>query len=249
MANIGSKVLLCHIDDPSVTVITAAAGTAGATWMSDADAGDTDFVKAVAAGKGLHYKGILAATDDNMIEFTGNELMFFGQEGHAMAEVLVQFSGITNIAFNFGFNDDAEEDTGLPAELSSAGAWTSNASTFVGITWDTDYTTNNNLHCFWVNGDSDTSTTLANLRLTGITPTAAKWLYMKVEIQDRGSGNGVRATFLAVDHNGRSFERSFNTSVDRTTPLCWYFAAEERDNTGRNIFLRNCNWEQTIPNM
>ena len=248
MANIGSKGILRHIDDPSVTVIAAAA-TTGVTWSSDADSGDTDFLRAVEAGKGLHYKGVLAATDDNMIEFASNNLLFAGQEGHAMVEVLLQFSGITNLAFNFGFNDDVEEDTGLPAELSSAGAWTSNASTFIGITWDTDYTTNNNLHCFWVDGDADTATSLADLRMTGITPTAAKWLYMKVELQDRGSGSGVRATLLAVDHNGRSFERVFNTSITRSTPLCWYFAAENRGDTGRNIFLRSCNWEQSIHNM
>ena len=77
-------------------------------------------------------------------------------------------------------------------------------------------------------------------------PTASKWLYLKVEMQDRGSGNGVRATFLATDHNGRSVEKVFNTTVDRTTPMCFYFALEARASSQRNCYIKLPAWEQTI---
>lgn len=247
MANVGSKGILRHIDDPSVTVI-AAATAGGVTWVSDADTSDTDFVKAVAAGKGLHYAGALHATDNNMIEFCGNNLQFCGQEGHAAVEVLVQFDDVSDLAFNFGFNDEVEDSGNtLPIELATA-TFTSNASAFVGFVYDDD-ATNTDLHAFWVNGDSDTETAIADLRFTGMGLTAAKWLYLKVEIQDRGSGNGVRATLLAVDHNGRSMEKVFNTTVSRATPLCWHFTAENRAATAHNIYLRHCNWEQTVADM
>jgi len=84
--------------------------------------------------------------------------------------------------------------------------------------------------------------------MKGMAPTASKWLYLKVEMQDRGSGKGVRATFLAVDHLGRSMEKVFDTSIDRDCQMCYYFACESRG-SANSIYLRQCNWEQTIANM
>ena len=85
--------------------------------------------------------------------------------------------------------------------------------------------------------------------MVGMAPTNAKWLYMKVEMQDRGSGKGVRATFLAVDHTGKSVEKVFNTSVDRDLPLNYYLGVENRSASVHNIYIRCPSWEQTISDM
>lgn len=254
MANIGSKGILKHIDDPSVTVIAAAVAT-GVTWVSDADGSDTDFVRAVEAGKGLHYKGVLAATNDNKIEFASNNLLFAAQEGHAAIEILVQFSVMTDIGFSFGFNDEVE-DTSANMPMTNVGTTiAANSTAFVGLIYDDDSTDPDHLYCVWVNGgnvgqtDSQGRVNGELIEMEGMAPTAAKWFYMKVEMQDRGSGNGARATFLAIDHNGRSVEKVFNTSITRSTPLCFHFATQNKDATGRNIFIRSPNWEQSIPNM
>jgi hypothetical protein len=86
--------------------------------------------------------------------------------------------------------------------------------------------------------------------MNGMAPTAAQWLYMKVEMQDRGSGNGVHATFLAVDHTGKSVCKEFNTSVDRDCPLCFYFGVENRSGSATpSIYIKSPNWKQTIADM
>jgi len=114
--------------------------------------------------------------------------------------------------------------------------------------------TNDELHCYWIDDasvgmtDADSSVDGTAVRMRGMAPTASKWLYLKVEMQDRGSGNGVRATFLAVDHLGRSMEKVFNTSVDRDCLLCYYLGVESRG-TASTFYIRNANWEQSIPNM
>lgn len=247
MANVGSRGSLVHIDDPEVSEVNATAG-AGVTWALSSDTSDTAFAKAVAVGKGLHYTGATAATNNNLIEFCGNDLVFSGQEGYNAVEVLLQLDDVSNIAFNFGFNDDVQDGGNtLPAELSGT-TWTTTASTFLGFVYDTD-ATNDELHVMWVDDDSDTSTAIADLRMKGMAPTAAKWLYMKVEIQDRGSGNGVRATLLAVDHNGKSVEKVFNTTVDRDVGLCYYLGIENRSASVHNAYIKHCNWEQTTADM
>lgn len=254
MANIGSKGILRHIDDPSVTVIADAVG-AGVTWMSDADGSDTNFLKAVEVGKGLHYKGVLAATNDNKIEFAGNNLQFTAQEGHSAIELMVQFSSMADIGFSFGFNDEVEDSSGNMPMTNVSTTIAANSAAFVGLIYDDDSDDPDNLYCVWVNGgtvgQTDSTGKIAGkyIKMDGMVPTAAKWFYMKVEIQDRGSGNGARATFLAIDHNGRSVEKTFNTSITRSTPLCFHFAAQNKDATGRNIFIRCPNWEQSIPDM
>ena len=115
--------------------------------------------------------------------------------------------------------------------------------------------TNEELHCYWADdnvlgmADADSSVDGQTVRMRGIAPTASKWLYMKVEMQDRGSGLGVRATFLAVTHTGASVERVFNTSGDRDVALCYYVCAENRDTGTPDVYIKGTNWEQTIPNM
>ncbi len=252
MANVGSVGILKHIDDPSVTVI-ADASAAGVTWVSDSTGSGTDFVKAVAAGKGLHYAGALTAVDNELEEFNGNNLQFAAQEGHSSVEIIVQFSTIADLAFCFGFNDVAEEGN-MPMELTGT-TISANAGTFVGLLYDDDSTDPDNLYCVWVDGDTvgqTDSTGSVNgqaIKMSGIAPTAAQWFYMKVSMQDRGSGNGARVTFMATDHLGRSVEKVFNTTVTRSTPLCFSYAVENRDATARNLYIRFPNWEQDTPDM
>jgi len=250
MANAGSRGFYEHIDDPAVSVIAAAAAT-GTTWVADSTNGATDFSRAVAAGKGLHYAAASDITDNDMQEICSNNLIFTGQEGFSYAEILLQFDSIDDVAFNFGFHDTVEEvaDGGtLPVELSGT-TWTSTGSAFLGFVYDVD-ADNDDLHCFWVNGDVDTTTAIANLRMNGMTLTADQWLYLRVEMQDRGSGKGVRATFLAVDHNGKSVEKVFDTTVSRSTQLCYHFSFENRANAAAtNCYIKGLNFGQTTADM
>lgn len=252
MANVGSMGILRHIDDPSVTVIAAATAT-GVTWVSDAGGAATDFVKAVVAGKGLHYKGVMDASDNSLLEFCGNNTHFYAQEGHCEVEILIQFSAPTTHSFNFGFNDTVE-DGNLPIDLSGT-TLTKTAAEYCGFVYDGTDATNKNLHCVWVNGDTigqsdaDGKIEGQEIRMRGIGPTAAQWMYLKLSLDDRGSGNGARATFLAVDHTGISIEKVFNTTVSRSTGLVYHLAIENRTDDGGNVFIKHCNWAQTIPDM
>ena len=250
MANAGSKGFYEHIDDPMVATIDAAA-SADTTWVADSTNGATDFCRAVAAGKGLHYYSTSDTTDNDMQEICSNLLIFTGQEGYSYVEILAQFNSVDDMAFNFGFHDTVEEvaDGGtLPVELDGT-TWTSTGSTFLGFVYDVD-ATNDDLHCFWVDDDVDTTTAIADLRMNGLKPVVNQWLYMRVEMQDRGSGNGVRATFLAVDHNGRSYSKEFNTSVDRDCPLCYHFSFENRANAGATTcYIKHLNYGQTTADM
>lgn len=254
MANVGSIGIFKHIDDPSVTVIATDTVATGTAWVTTTDGG-TVLGRAVAAGRGVHYAGATNSSSGSMTEFVGNNTIFTGQEGHSAVEILVQLTEIDSMALNFGFNDEVLETGGsssLPMEISSA-AITANSASFIGFVYDTD-ADNDELHCLWVDdgvvgmSDADSSVDGKPVRMKGMAPTSSKWLYLKVEMQDMGSGKGVRATFLAVDHLGRSMEKVFNTSVDRDVQMCYYLAIESRG-SANSIYLRNCNFEQTIADM
>lgn len=250
MPNMGSKGMWEHIDDPMVTTIDTAA-SADTTWVAESTNGATDFSRAVAAGKGLHYTSISDTTDDDMQEFCSNNLLITGQEGQSYVEILMQLNSVDDVAFNFGLNDtvaEVSDGATLPVELADT-TWTSTATTFIGFVYDVD-ATNDELHCFWVDDDVDATTAIADLRMNGMAPTASKWLYMRLDIQDRGSSNGVRATFLAVDQNGRSVEKVFNTTVDRDVPLCYHFSFENRANAvATTCYIKHCNLGQSTANM
>lgn len=259
MANIGSIGILEHIDDPMITVIGDAGDSvsnmAGYTWVSDSAGSHADFIRAVAAGKGLHYIGVMAASDDNVVlEFASSGLYFTAQEGHCAVEILIQFEAASGHAFTFGFNSAVEGGV-LPVDFSAATTLTKASSDFCGFVYDGTDATYPDLHCVWVDdssigqSDSDGRVDGQTIRMRSMSPTSAKWLYMKVELQDRGSGNGARATFLAVDHNGYSVERTFNTSLDRDVPLCYHLGVENRSSAGGDVFIRHNNWSQSIPNM
>jgi len=247
MANVGSKGIVRY-EETFATDNIATSGADGIGWIVSSDAGSA-FARTVTAGKGLHLYGTSDTGAADRQEFVSDLAIFTGQEGHSSVEVMLQLGTITDVAFNFGFNDAVTGANNIiPAKIDSGTITGQSADGFVGIIFDTE-ATNDELHCFWRNGAVDTTTAIADLRMVGMAPTAAKWLYMKVEMQDRGSGNGVRATFLAVDHNGRSVEKVFNTTVDRDCPLCYYLGVECRGTAAKNIYIKCPNWEQAIANM
>lgn len=243
MANTGSLGCLREVETFDRDDINSSAAD-GVRWLTSADGGDTAFARAASAALGRHAAGATAATDDNMIELNGDILDVYGQVGAHALEVLFRVDVATNIAFNIGFNDDSlEASNTLPAELATA-TWTSNASTFVGLVFDTD-ATNADVHCFWVDADADTSKALADLRMSGATLAAAVWAKARVEIQDRGSGNGVRATF-SFSQNGKTFEKVFDTSVTRSTALVPYIGFENRSASAHNCYVKYIITEQSI---
>ena len=197
----------------------------------------------------MHVAGTTDTGAANRLEFLSDTLMFTGQEGYCSVEILLQLGAYTDVAFNFGFNDAVTGPNNIiPVKLDSVTFTRNAADGFIGLVYDSN-ATNDEVHCWWANGGTKTTTPTADLRMVGMAPTASKWLYMKVGMQDRGSGKGVRATFLVVDHNGKSVEKVFNTSVDRDLPLNYYLGVENRTTTAVNIYLRGIAWEQTISDM
>lgn len=247
MANVGSKGIVRYEETFAADTIGAAGD--GIAWIITNDTNDTAWARAVAAGKGLHAVGTLHATDNNRLEFLSDKFIFSGQEGHASVECLLQLSVVTDIAINFGFFDAVTGPSDvIPAQISGTTLTGSAADGFLGLVLDCD-ATNDEFHCTWENGAVVTTTALTDLRMKGMGLTAAKWFYMKVDMDDRGAGKGVRATFLVVDHTGKSVEKVFNTSVDRDLPLCWYLGLENRAATTHIAYLKCPAWEQTISNM
>lgn len=243
MANTGSLGRVRYVE----TFLTDNIGSAGdgVQWVVSSDSSDTAFARAVAAGRGIHAAGALAATENNLIELCRDVLDCYAQDGEYVLEVLFMMDNVSNIAFNIGLNDDSlETSNSLPVELSGT-TWTSNAGTFVGLAYDTG-ATNDDVHCFWVDDDSDTSTAIATLRMTGAAPVASKWMMARLHVQDRGSGNGARVTFtFGVD--GKSFEKVFDTSVDRDAGLVPYIGIEQRATpSATNVYVKYVITEQTI---
>uniref|UniRef100_A0A6M3K6I2 Uncharacterized protein n=1 Tax=viral metagenome TaxID=1070528 RepID=A0A6M3K6I2_9ZZZZ len=252
MANNSNPGIQRHIDNPANTIVSSTAGTT-VTWATQTAGSATDFVRAVAAGKPLHYFGVMDAADNSQSEFASNNLHFTGQNGHCEVEISVAFEDCSEHAFTFGFNDTVQDGNFL-IDI-SATTMTKVSSDFCGFLYDGVDATNKDLHCVWVatdvigTADMDGSIEGQEIRMRGMAPTDGKWLYMKVSLDDRGSGNGLRATFLAVDHLGRSMEKVFNTTVARTTPFCFHFGVENRTDTGGDVFIINPNWAQTIADL
>lgn len=243
MANTGSLGKMCYVEH-FITDNIGTTGADGIAWVVSSDSGDTAFARAAAAGRGLHAAGATAATNSNLIELCGDTTFIYGQQGYNMMEVLFMIDDVTNVAFNIGFNDDSLETSNtLPAELSTT-TFTANAADFIGLVYDTD-ATNDEVHCFWVDDSSVATETIANLRMTGAAPQASKWMMARVALQDRGANNGVRATFtFGVD--GKSFEKEFNTSLDRDVALVPYLGFENRSASAHNVYVRYIKLEQSI---
>ncbi len=198
----------------------------GVRWFISSDAGTAPAITATADGNICRGTGALTAADLQEVCF--KDLAFSAQNGELLLETRLRLDVITTVAFNIGFNDDVlDASNTLPAELSGT-TWTSNAATFVGVVFDTD-ATNDNVHVFWVNGDSDTTEAIADLRMTGMAPVANQWLGVSVRLTDRGSGLSPRLTVEVVEEStGKHIKKSFNTNLTRTTMLTPYFGMESR---------------------
>lgn len=198
----------------------------GALWHTSADGtGSTDVV----ADGTAHLSGRMRLTSDatdNQLNEVATGLCFRVQDGGPLimeARIMQETGTIATSAFNVGFNDDPTDASNtLPVELATV-TFTSNASTFVGFVCDGD-ATNVQWHAFWVDDDTDTSTAIADLRMTGEAPVADTWTTLRVVLSDRGSGNGARADFFV---DGK-LTKSFDTTVDRDAVLAAYVGGERR---------------------
>ena len=253
MANVGSKGSIRYVE--TFATDSLAGGTAGGgagsaadgiAWIGSADTSDTAFVRAVNTSRGLHVAGATTTTDNNRLEFMSDQLMFTGQTGHSSVECLLQLDVVTTVAIFLGFNDAATGPNDIiPVGLSTT-VFTQNAADgCLGLLYDVD-ADNDEFHCFWGNGAVKTTTPTATLRMIGATPTASKWMYLKVEMQDRGSGKGVRAGFLYADQRGFHAHKEFDTTVDRDLPMNFYLGIENRDSIAHNVYIKLPAWEQTI---
>lgn len=242
MANTGSVGIIEDIEN-FLTDNVSTGSADGIKWANSSDGG-TAFVRAAAAGKGIHLSGITAATDDHLHELCSDTLDTYVQDGYNMLEVLFQLDVVTTVAINIGFNDDVlDASNTLPAELSTT-TWTTNAATFVGLVFDVD-ATNDDVHCMWVDDDADTSTAIGDLRMKGASLQADKWMMARVELQDQGSGKGARATFtFAVD--GKTFSKTFETTIDRDVALCPYIGFENRDAVAHTMLIKYIKRAQSI---
>jgi len=227
--------------------ITSGQGTDtyGLGWIQNICTGNTAFARTFSATKGLHWAGSLDATDNDRVEIMSDQLMFYAQAGFIAVDCLLQLDNAGSMEVAFGFNStNTGSASTLPVELNTT-TWASTGSTFVGLVDDFD-ATNFEWHCFWVDDDVDTTESLANLRMQGASLVADKWCYLRVELQDRGSGNGARATFH-VEQDGKTFEKVFNTTVDRDAGLCWYLGIQNKSATARGVFVTAPGWEYSIP--
>lgn len=235
----GYKVIRDEFDMDNISTAVAD----GIRWLVSSDAGNTAF--AVGANRGsFTAQGATDATDDDMVEIGHALIGWRGQDGHMWMEARVQLDVVTNVAFNMGFNDDQLEDSNtLPMEVGTA--LTSNAATWVGIVYDTDTTDPDVCRGTFVDDDIDDARAIADMRLrTGgdsgasFTPTAARWFTCRVDLWDRGAGNGLRAEYSIVDDStGTRYFNTVNSSVDRDALLTPHFAFENRSATAHVVDL------------
>lgn len=255
MANVGKTGVVRFEDTLAhLSIGTGLVGVAGNTyntedaygiaWHQNCCTGATPFSRAVSATKGLHLAGSTNGTDDDAQELIGNELMFYGQTGQNAIDCLFQVDTAATVAWCFGLTGQvAGSASVLPVEL-SATTWASTGSDFCGLVYNTD-ATNDEVHCFWVDDSVDTTESLANLRMQGAEFVKDKWAYLRVETQDRGSGNSLRATFH-YEQDGKTFEKVFNTSMDRDQAMAWYLGIQNKAGLAHGIYVKLPGWEQSI---
>uniref|UniRef100_A0A6M3INN7 Uncharacterized protein n=1 Tax=viral metagenome TaxID=1070528 RepID=A0A6M3INN7_9ZZZZ len=236
MGNVGSLGIIKDAETFFTENIASSAAD-GVKWLSAGDSGDAMFAIASSAARGIHAVGSLAATANNLLEFTHSGIVHYVQVGYNAFEIVFEISDATYVAINFGFNDDElEAATTLPVELSGT-TFTANATSFCGLVFDTD-ADNDDWHCFWVDDSSATSTAIANLRMSGMSLKADTMYKLRVELQDAGSGNGARATFTVSEESGKSASKEFSTTLDRDVALCYYFGIEQRTSaSAKSIYI------------
>lgn len=233
MAITTSKGKYEFFEDFMVGTPISTSSAAGVTLLNSSDAGNTAFAEnAGFAGEGS-ARAATDASDNDMCELALDRLNWLPQNDPGM-EVRMQFDVVTTLAFNVGFNDDALDDSNtLPVELSTT-TFTTNAATWVGILYDVD-ATNDDLHAMWVDDDSDSSETIANLRYNGVAPIAATYGLYRVELF---RGSSATAAAIAQMHaivddtestGGRMVSKRFTSTVDGDAALVPHVGFENRD--------------------
>lgn len=209
----------------------------GIVWLNSSDGG-TAFAQnaGVVGGEGT-AQGLTAATDNHTHELAHGSLMWRAQLD-CMMETRVQYDVITTLAYNIGFNDDALDDSNtLPVELSTT-TFTTNAGTWAGFVYDVD-ATNDDLHVFTVNGDSDNASAIADLRMSSAVPVAATYGLYVVQLYRGASATATAiAEWTAIPDESsartqfrkRSGQGSLAaTSVDGDADLTPHIGFENRD--------------------
>lgn len=152
-------------------------------------------------------------------------------DGPVAFEAKFQVNGVATIAFDCSLSDDPDEASNtLPVELSSA-TFTSNASTYAGVMFDTGATTDV-LYFFAVDDDNDVNEAIATLS-TGIAPVANTDIIVRIELFDRGSTDGMADAHIYVSHNGAVKKKIFERAVDRDCKLYAHIAVENRTTAAR----------------
>ena len=223
MANIGSKGRIEVFLDFTEDTLNADVVT------STADASGTVAITADAVG------GVVALTTDannnDMNEIAISQPVR-AQDGPVFFETKFQVAGIATLAFTIGLTDDPAEDANtLPVELSTT-TFASNASTFVGVVFDTAADTDN-FYFFAVDDDSDTSLAITELN-TGLAPVAASDTIVSIELHDRGSSDGMADAVITVKKaNGTFKQKRIERAVDRDCKLYAHIGLENRTTAAR----------------
>lgn len=204
----------------------------GITWLNSSDTGNTAFA-IVADAQGLICQGATDATGTaDMCEIAHQLLAWTPQHGELYMEARVKVSvgAMGSVAFNVGFNDDVLEDSNaLPVTLSGT-TFTSNSSTWIGAVYD-GAATNADVHAFFVDDDSDTTTPIADLRMVSMTPVLDDWLTVAVRltanppatvaqgIAGTAGGSVVAEISVVEESTGKYAQKRFATSIDRNALL------------------------------
>ena len=216
--------------------IGTAAGD-GIVFLNSSDASDTAFAATALRGGGV-ARGTTATTDDNMIELSRGGVNYRADDGMMSMEVRAYLDVVTNVAFNIGWNDEVLEGANtLPVELSTA-TFTRNGVTSAVILFDTDASAINTVFVpCWEDDSVMMNETVAANRFSGIAPVAAEYFTARVELWDRGAGNGARATFMVGRNNVSSTSgvKEFNTTVDRDALLAAHTSWENRSGTAHQV--------------
>ena len=133
---------------------------------------------------------------------------------------------------NIGFNDETTDGGNtLPIELSGT-TFASNASTWVGVVYDNDATTDN-FYFFFVDGDTDTTEAIANLD-SGVAAEASVWYTVRIDVDDVNSSSKARATIsIQKDSSPATFaSKTFTSSITRSTGMTPHIGIENRTTTG-----------------
>ena len=220
----------------------------GILWLNSSDGGDTAFA-IVADAQGPIVQGATDTDDNDMVEIGYHLLAWSVQHGKLCMETRMKVSvgAVASVALNIGFNDDVLEDSNtLPVELSGT-TFTSNSATWIGVLFDPDITDPNEFVAFWVDDDADTTTAIADLRMTSVAPVLNQWFGVEIELSanppatvaegEAGTAGGaVVATITVIQEStGIRATKRFTTSIDRNALLTPHIAFENRDAVAHTV--------------